>query len=135
MQDEKQSVLNQNTLSWLWRFTKGKRGTYLLSIILEMLGVACMLLTYVCLAVVIRELVGGRTETGFYIQRGIQIGVLWILRYIFHGLSTSTSHKATFGLLGNARKLLLKKLGTMPLGAVQARSSGEYKNIICERVD
>ncbi len=135
MQDEKQSVLNQNTLSWLWRFTKGKRGTYLLSIILAMLGVACMLLTYVCLAVVIRELVGGRTETGFYIQRGIQIGVLWILRYIFHGLSTSTSHKATFGLLGNARKLLLKKLGTMPLGAVQARSSGEYKNIICERVD
>ncbi len=135
MQEEKQSVLNQNTFSWLWRFTKGKRGTYLLSIVLAILGVVCMLLTYVCLASVIRSLVGGVTDKGFYIQRGIQIGVLWILRYIFHGLSTSTSHRATFGLLGNARKLLLKKLGTMPLGAVQARSSGEYKNIICERVE
>ena len=57
MQEEKQSVLNQNTFSWLWRFTRGKRGTYLCSIILAMLG------------------------------------------------------------------------------AVQARPSGEYKNIICERVD
>lgn len=58
----------------------------------------------------------------FYVQRGIQIAVLWILRYICHGLSTSTSHGATFGLIGNARKQLLKKLNTMPLGAVQTRS-------------
>ena len=58
-----------------------------------------------------------------------------MLRYAFHGFSTYSSHGATFGLIGNARKKLLKKLNTMPLGAVQARSSGEYKNIICDRAD
>ena len=65
----------------------------------------------------------------------MQIGILWMLRYAFHGFSTYSSHGATFGLIGNARKKLLKKLNTMPLGAVQARSSGEYKNIICDRAD
>lgn len=130
-----QPVLNQNTFSWLWKFTRGKRGTYLMSIILALLGVACMLLSYVCLAALIRELVAGGHEMDFYIQRGAQIGILWILRYAFHGFSTYSSHGATFGLIGNARKKLLKKLNTMPLGAVQARSSGEYKNIICDRAD
>ncbi len=130
-----QPVLNKNTFSWLWEFTKGKRGIYLLSVTLELLGVACMLLTYICLAALIRALVEGGQDMNFYMQRGIQIGILWMLRYAFHGFSTYSSHGATFGLIGNARKKLLKKLNTMPLGAVQARSSGEYKNIICDRAD
>lgn len=130
-----QQVLNKNTFSWLWAFTKGKRGAYLLSVTLALLGVACMLLAYICLAALIRELVTGEHELGFYVRRCVQIGVLWVLRYTFHGFSTYTSHGATFGLIGNARKQLLKKLSTMPLGAVQARSSGEYKNIICDRAD
>ena len=128
-------VLNKNTFTWLWKFTEGKRGVYLRSIILALLGVVCMLLVYVCLAELIRELIGGNRDIDFYIQRGIQIGILWMLRYAFHGFSTMSSHVATFGLIGSARKFLLKKLNTMPLGAVQSRSSGEYKNIICDRVD
>ena len=130
-----QAVLNRNTFGWLWRFTEGKRGTYLMSVIMALLGVACMLLSYICLAELIRRLISGGYEMSFYLQRGVQIGILWGLRYAFHGLSTYSSHSATFGLIGNARKKLLKKLGTMPLGAVQARSSGEYKNIICDRAD
>ena len=130
-----QSVLNKNSFSWLWKFTEGKRGTYLLSIILALLGVACMLLIYVCLAELIRELIGGNRDMDFYVPRGLQIGILWILRYAFHGFSTYSSHGATFGLIGNGRKLMLKKLNTMPLGAVQERSSGEYKNIICDRIE
>jgi len=128
-------VLNKNTFIWLWDFTKGKRGIYLLSVTLALLGVACMLLSYICLAALIRVLVEGGHDMDFYIHRGIQIGILWMLRYAFHGFSTYSSHGATFGLIGNARKKLLKKLNTMPLGAVQARSSGEYKNIICDRAD
>ena len=128
-------VLNQNTFSWLWEFTEGKRGVYLRSIILALLGVACMMLVYVCLAELIRELVAGNRDMRFYMQRGIQIGILWMLRYAFHGFSTQSSHVATFGLIGTVRKTLLKKLNTMPLGSVQSRPSGEYKNIICDRAE
>ncbi len=69
-----QPVLNQNTFSWLWDFTKGKRAIYLLSVTLALLGVVCMLLSYICLAALIRELIAGGHEMDFYIQRGVQIG-------------------------------------------------------------
>ena len=39
---------------------------------------------------------------------------------------------STFGLIGNARKRILKKLSTI---AVQVHFSREYKNIICDRAD
>ena len=91
-----QPVLNKNTFSWLWEFTKGKRGKYLLSVILALLGVLCMLLAYICLAALIRELVTGGRDLDLYIRRGVQIGILWVLRYAFHGFSTYTSHGATF---------------------------------------
>ena len=34
-----QPPLNRNTFGWLWEFTKGKRGIYLLSIILALCAV------------------------------------------------------------------------------------------------
>ena len=57
-------VLNKNSLRWLWKFTEGKRHIYLLSITLALLGVACMLLTYICLGSIIRELTGGNRAKG-----------------------------------------------------------------------
>ena len=63
------------------------------------------------------------------------MGVFWIIRYIFHSISTILSHHATFQVLANIRIRLLKKLSTIPLGSVLEKSSGSYKNIIVERVD
>lgn len=103
-------ALNKNTVLWLWKFTEGKRGNYLRSILLALCGVACMLLTYICLSAVIRELIAGNRDMDFYIQRGVQIGLLWVLRYAFHAFSTATSHVATFGLISNGRRMLLKNL-------------------------
>ena len=79
-----QPVLNKNTFSWLWKFTEGKRSAFLVSVILALLGVVCLLLVYICLADIIRTLVTGNSNMDFYVQRGIQIAVLWILRYICH---------------------------------------------------
>ena len=63
------------------------------------------------------------------------MAVLWLLRVMFHSLSTAQSHIATFAVLGNIRKQGLEKLARIPLGDVQARGSGELKNILVERVD
>lgn len=63
------------------------------------------------------------------------MAVFWLLRVLFHSLSTAQSHQATFAVLGNIRKQGLEKLAKMPLGDVQAKGSGELKNILVERVD
>lgn len=63
------------------------------------------------------------------------MAAFWLLRVLFHSLSTAQPHRATFAVLANIRKQGLEKLARMPLGDMQARGSGELKNILVERVD
>lgn len=57
------------------------------------------------------------------------------MRMQFLSLSTAQSRKAIFAVLGSIRKQGLQKLARMPLGDVQAKDSGELKNILAERID
>lgn len=43
---------------------------------------------------------------------------LWVLRVVFHAISTACSHKATFAVLGEMRKNCTDRLARMPLGDV-----------------
>lgn len=54
---------------------------------------------------------------------------------LFHSLSTSLSHKATFVVLANIRKACCDKLARVPLGYVKDTPSGTFKNIMVERID
>ena len=67
--------------------------------------------------------------------RSALIALFWLGRGVFHALSTATSHRATFTVLGEIRKRCMEKLARMPLGAVLARGSGELKNVLIERID
>ena len=59
----------------------------------------------------------------------------WALRYLFHGISTSLSHQATFAVLSEVRLKLTRKLTRLPMGYLLDTPSGRLKNIIVERVD
>ena len=65
----------------------------------------------------------------------ISIAVSFIIAELFHSLSTSLSHKATFTVLANIRKACCDKLARVPLGYVKDTSSGTLKNIMVERID
>ncbi len=125
----------KGTISWLADFAGRKKSLYTASVIFAVLGVICSVLPYIILADMITELIGKNMDWGFYLQRGIFIILLWLLRVIFHGISTSCSHKATFAVLANIRKTLCNKLARVPLGQIKSASSGSLKNIIVERVD
>lgn len=126
---------NPNAMKWLWTFTENRRGRYAASVLLALLGVGSVLAIYVLMAQVITALVEGGGERSWYLRRGVYMAILWVLRYLLHAMSTATSHRATFEVLGVIRKKLLAKLARLPLGTVQENSSGAYKNTICERVD
>ena len=128
-------ILNPHGMSWLFRFTKGRRSRYCLSVLLALLGVGCLVAAYVVMAQVITELVGGCRDLSFFVNRGLIMAALWCARYLFHAFSTTLSHAATFGVLGSIRKEILSKLARLPLGSVQEASSGSYKNTVCDRVD
>ncbi len=125
----------KGTFGWVFTFAGQKRSGYIASVILAVVGAVFQILPFFVMSGVIgRLLAGDRNLSGYLADCAVMAG-FWLLRVLFHSLSTAQSHKATFAVLGNIRKQGLAKLARMPLGDVQARGSGELKNILVERVD
>ena len=125
----------KNTFSWIFTFAGQKKSKYIASVCLAAAGAAFQILPFFVMAQVIGKLLAGDKNLSAYLISCAVMAAMWLLRVLFHSLSTSQSHQATFAVLANIRKEGLEKLSRMPLGDVQARGSGELKNILVERVD
>ena len=126
---------SKSTFGWILSFAGQKKMKYIASVGLAISGATFQVLPYFVMAQLITKLLAGSRDLYGYLIDGALMAVLWLLRVLFHSLSTSLSHQATFAVLGNIRRMGLEKLSRMPLGAVQNRGSGELKNILVERVD
>ena len=125
----------RSLLSWIFEFAGRKRAYFGGSVFLAVLGVAASFIPYLVIADIVAQLLTGNANWDYYLKRVIILAVCWTARVMFHTLSTSLSHIATFNVLGGIRKQLCEKLSKIPLGAVLDDHSGSYKNIIVERVD
>ena len=125
----------KSTFGWVFAFAGQKKTGYIASVILTVTGAAFQILPFFVMAGVIARLLAGNKDLAGYLADCAVMAAFWLLRVLFHSLSTAQSHKATFAVLGNIRKQGLEKLSRMPLGDIQARGSGELKNILVERVD
>ncbi|MBQ9155892.1 MAG: ABC transporter ATP-binding protein [Eubacterium sp.] len=122
-------------IAWVLGQTGDHKGQYVLSVILAIIGVGFSVAPYFVVAGIVRGLMEDNRDLHFYLMRCLIIALLWAGRVLFHALSTSTSHMATFAVLGEIRKRCTEKLTRMPLGAVLAESSGALKNTLIERID
>ncbi len=125
----------RSALSWIWEFADKHRPMMLLSVIMAILGVVCGILPYFLMGDIVKNLLSGIGEFGAYLTPLLIIAVLWLGKSLFHAISTSISHKATFTVLGNIRKRICEKLSKLPLGYVLDTPSGALKNVIVERID
>ena len=125
----------KGTFGWVFTFAGQKKSGYIASVAFAVIGAAFQILPFFVMAQVIGKLLAGNKDLAAYLVDCAGMAAFWLLRVLFHSLSTAQSHKATFAVLGNIRKQGLSKLARMPLGDVQARGSGELKNILVERVD
>ena len=125
----------KSTFGWIFAFAGQKRSGYIASVCLAVAGAAFQILPFFVMARIIGRLLAGDRVFMSYLGDCAMMAAFWLLRVALHTLSTAQSHKATFAVLGNIRKQGLEKLSRMPLGDVQARGSGELKNILVERVD
>ena len=122
-------------MAWVLGQTGDHGGQYVLSVVLAIIGVAFSLAPYFVVIGIVQGLMGGVKDFSFYLSRCLIMAALWLGRVLFHALSTTTSHKATFAVLGEIRKKCLEKLTRMPLGTVLEQSSGALKNTLIERID
>ena len=125
----------QSPMAWVLGQTGDHGGQYVLSVVLAIIGVAFSLAPYFGVIGIVQGLMGGVKDFSFYLSRCLIMAALWLGRVLFHALSTTTSHKATFAVLGEIRKRCMEKLTRMPLGTVLEQSSGALKNTLIERID
>lgn len=125
----------KSTIGWLADFAGVRKKTYVFSVLFAVLGVFCAIAPYFLIGEMVRELLTGRTEFKYYLVRCLWMGAFWTGRVIFHAISTTLSHKATFYVLSNIRHRVCNKLYKLPLGYVSDTPSGSLKNVIVERID
>lgn len=119
----------------LWDWAAPYHGSFTGSVVLAILGVACGMLPYFCVAAIIRLLLTGTAN--------LSVGLMWcgialagyLGKVLFGSLSTSISHTATYHTLRDLRKALTAKLARVPMGTVLDTPSGQYKTTIVDRVE
>lgn len=125
----------KNTSMWLREWAYPHKKSYITSVIFAVIGVICGVVPYYAVTQIVIGLMQQKNERSYYIQWILVCAVLWILRYLFHAISTTLSHKATFQVIARVRKSLTKKLVALPMGYLHDMPSGAMKNTIVEKVD
>lgn len=126
---------SQSPIAWVLGQTGDHGGQYVLSVVLAVIGVAFSVAPYFVVVGIVQGLMNGQQDFAFYMGKCLIMAALWLGRVLFHALSTATSHRATFAVLGEIRKRCTEKLARMPLGTVLTQSSGALKNTLVERID
>lgn len=129
---KKKNGKSPNTLMAFAAYCKGK---YIFSVIIAILGVACGMIPYYAVSRLIIGLVEGISELSYYLTWCGIAAVGFFGKTLFHHISTTFSHLATFAVISEIRCRLTKKLERTPLGYVLDTPSGKFKDIMVEKAD
>ena len=128
-------MIKQDPIHRLLDLIRPHKSGYILSILLAVLGVSSGMVPYFAVARIVNLLLNGETAFAVYLfWCGIAL-VAFVLKSVFHGLSTRCSHEATFAVLSELRRALASKLTRVPMGYLTATPSGKLKSTIVERVE
>nr|WP_326185588.1 ABC transporter ATP-binding protein [uncultured Oscillibacter sp.] len=118
----------------LWGWAGEYHGGFYGAVVLAVLGVACNMLAYFCIAIMLRLLLSGGGLGDCLPWCGLLLAA-YGGKSLFSTWSTSMSHTATYHTLRDLRKSLLSKLSRVPMGTILDTPSGQYKTTIVDRVE
>ena len=125
----------KSTVGWILTWADQKKSDYMWSVILAIANVVFRIIPYFMIADVVKMFLDEEKDLQKYLMEAVYIAGSFMISELFHSLSTTCSHKATFAVLSNIRKSCCDKLARVPLGYVKDTPSGSFKNIMVERID
>ena len=131
MKEEKK----ESPIGVLWGWGKPYHGKFIGSIILAVLGVACQMVPYFCVAHIVTMMLSGEQTFSRYVTAGIIALCGYLGKVLFSCLSTTISHTATYYTLRDLRENITAKLVRIPMGTILDTPSGQYKTTIVDRVE
>ena len=131
MKEEKK----ESPIGVLWGWGKPYHGKFIGSVILAVLGVACQMMPYFCVAHIVTMMLSGEQNFSRYVTAGIIALCGYFGKVLFSCLSTTISHTATYYTLRDLRENITAKLARVPMGTILDTPSGQYKTTIVDRVE
>lgn len=131
MKEEKK----ESPIGVLWGWGKPYHGKFIGSIILAVLGVACQMVPYFCVAHIVTLMLSGEQNFSSYMTACIVALCGYLGKVVFANLSTVISHTATYYTLRDLRENITAKLARVPMGTILDTPSGQYKTTIVDRVE
>ena len=131
MKEEKK----ESPIGVLWGWGKPYHGKFIGSIILAVLGVACQMVPYFCVAHIVTLMLSGEQDFSSYMTACIVALCGYLGKVVFANLSTVISHTATYDTLRDLRENITAKLARVPMGTILDTPSGQYKTTIVDRVE
>ena len=131
MKEEKKD----SPIGTLWGWGKPYHGKFIGSIILAVLGVACQMVPYFCVAHIVTLMLSGEQDFSSYMTACIVALCGYLGKVVFANLSTVISHTATYYTLRDLRENITEKLARVPMGTILDTPSGQYKTTIVDRVE
>jgi len=119
----------------LFDYASDKKRYYIVSIFAAIISVASGIIPFYFIADIITKLINHQNVFTDYLFDIIMILVLFLIKGLFHVLSTSLSHIAAFQIIKATRKRATDSLALASLGDVKDENSGSLKNTLCERID
>ena len=99
-------------VDYILKFAGEHKKSYLRSVILALIGVILSLIPYLLMGDMVQKLMQGESDFLLYLKEGLLMAACWVLRVLFHTVSTNLLHRTTFRLLGNVRTALCDNLCT-----------------------
>ena len=119
----------------LMAFIRPHRAGFIASTVLAVLSVASGMVPYFAVAKMVNLLISAETNFSTYLTWGIVALIAYLMKSVFHGLSTRCSHEATFHVLSEIRQAVADKLTRVSMGYLTNTPSGRLKTTMVERVE
>ena len=125
----------QSPLLRLWQLGREHHGGLIAAIFCAVAGVLLGLLPYLSAGHILVALLTGQRDWNFYLLWCMVALGGYLAKTLLYNLALSLSHKATFQILRDIRKMVLSKMPRLPLGDILDSSSGRLKQIVVDQVE
>lgn len=125
----------QSPLLRLWQLGREHHGGLIAAIFCAVAGVLLGLLPYLSAGHILVALLTEQQDWNFYLLWCMVALGGYLAKTLLYNLALSLSHKATFQILRDIRKMVLSKMPRLPLGDILDTSSGRLKQIVVDQVE
>ena len=125
----------KGTFASVLSFAGECRGKMILSVLFAVISVAGGLVPYLGVyEIILLFFEGNAVPQAIFLWVAVSAGG-YVIKLLFHGISTSFSHVSAYRILESIRLELSRKLMRAPLGTVLSQTAGNLKNVIMDRVE